>query len=60
MTFLLLVAGSLVGDLFGWWLCPAKVWRVVIGIAAPRGQAQTVLLMTLPLLRKLFVQRIAR
>ena len=49
MTFLWLVAGFLVGDLLGWWLCPAEVLASCNWNSYTVGPAQTVLLMTFPL-----------
>ena len=50
MTFLWLVAGFLVGDLLGWWLCPAAVLASCNWNSCTMGPAHTVLLMTLSLL----------
>ena len=49
MTFLWLVAGFLVGDLLGWWLCPAEVLASCNWNSFTAGPAQTALLMTFPL-----------
>ncbi len=61
MTFLWLVAGFLVGDLLGWWLCPAEVlascnWNSYTMGPSPHCSAHD----ALSVVWELFVQRIAR